>query len=159
VAGAGVVLACAPKSSPVYAVKAGGNGALKEADLAWVSQDREISSDVSTPLFYKEHFYILNSDKRNLSCVEPATGKVLWTGSLQSKAKVEASPTGADDKIYVMNHRGDVFVAQAGNEFKLLHTTSLGDEDDKDLRSSIAVSQGNLFIRTGKKLYCIGTTK
>jgi outer membrane protein assembly factor BamB len=156
VAGGGVVLACAPKGSPVYSVKAGGDGALTESDLAWVSPDREISSDVSTPLFYQGLFYILNSDKRTLSSVEPATGKVLWTGSLESKAKIEASPTGADNKIYMMNHRGDVFVVQAGDQFKVLHTTSMGEADDKDLRSSIAVSQGNLFIRTGKKLYCIG---
>jgi outer membrane protein assembly factor BamB len=155
VAGGGVVLACAPKGSPVYAVKAGGKGTLKDSDLAWISQDREVSSDVSTPLFYKGRFYILNSDKRNLSCVEPANGKVVWTGSLESKAKIEASPTGADDKVYVMNQRGDVFVVQIGDEFKMLHTASLGDEGDKDLRSSIAVSQGSLFVRTGGKLYCI----
>src|SRR2546422_2754770 len=94
-----------------------------------------------------------------LSCVDPATGKVIWTGILESKVKIEASPKGADDKIYAMNHRGDVFVVQAGNEFKLLHTISLGDEGDKDLRSGIAVSQGQLFIRTGGKLYCVGAKK
>lgn len=159
VAGDGVVLACAPKGSSVYAVKAGGTGTLKDSDLAWISEDREVSSDVSTPLFYKGRFYILNSDKRNLSCVEPASGKIVWTGSLESKAKIEASPTGADDKIYVMNQRGDVFVVQIGAEFKMLHTTALGDEGDKDLRSSVAVSQGGLFIRTGGKLYCIQATK
>jgi outer membrane protein assembly factor BamB len=159
VAGDGTVLACAPKGSPVYAVKAGGKGTLKDSDLAWISQDREVSSDVSTPLFYKGRFYILNSDKRSLSSVEPATGKVVWTGSLESKAKIEASPTGADGKIYVMNHRGDVFVVEIGDEFKLLHTTSLGDEGDKDLRSSIAVSQGSLFVRTGGKLYRIQNAK
>jgi hypothetical protein len=27
------------------------------------------------------------------------------------------------------------------------------------LRSTIAVSQGNLFIRTGGRLYCIGSEK
>jgi len=159
VAGDGVVLACAPKGSPVYAVKAGGKGMLKDSDLAWVSQDREVSSDVSTPLFYKGRFYILNSDKRSLSCVEPASGKVVWTGNLESKAKIEASPTGADDKIYVMNHRGDVFVVQIGDEFKMLHTTSFGDEGDRDLRSGIAVSQGALFIRTGGRLSCIRAAK
>jgi hypothetical protein len=32
----------------------------------------------------------------------------------------------------------------------------MGDDGDDKLRSGIAVSQGNLFIRTGSKLYCIG---
>jgi hypothetical protein len=35
----------------------------------------------------------------------------------------------------------------------------MGDEDDKDLRSTVAVAQGSLFIRTGSKLYCVGTAK
>ena len=156
VAGGDVVLACAPKGSPIYALKAGANGTLDDSALAWVSKEREISSDVSTPLYYKERFYVLNSDRRSLSCVEPATGRVLWTGSLESRAKFESSPTGADDKIYMINQRGEVFVAEAGNEFKVLYSTPMGDESDSVVRSSVAVADGSLFIRTGSKLYCIG---
>ena len=37
VAGGGAVLACAPKGAPIYAVKQGGQGVLKDADLAWIS--------------------------------------------------------------------------------------------------------------------------
>jgi outer membrane protein assembly factor BamB len=158
VAGGGVILACGPKSSPVYAVKAGLNGKQDDSALAWTSEDRAISADVSTPLFYKDRFYILNSDRRSLSCVEPASGKVLWTGETGSRAKFEASPTAADDKIYVMNFRGDVHVFQAGDEYKPLVVNAMGDDDDNDLRASIPISQGNLFVRTGSKLYCIGTS-
>ena len=156
VGGAGVALACAPKGSPVYAVKTTLNGTLGDAGLAWVSKEREVSSDVSTPLFYKNHFYVLNSDRKVLSCLEPATGKVVWSGSLGSRAKIEASPTGADGKIYVISHRGDVFVTGTGDQFEILHTVSMGDDQDADDRSTIAVSDGQLFIRTATKLYCIG---
>jgi outer membrane protein assembly factor BamB len=156
VAGDGVVLACGPKGAPVCAVKAGATGTLDDSALAWKSEGRDLTSDVSTPLFYKGRFYVLNSDRKSLSCVEPATGKVFWTDNPGSRAKIEASPTGADGKIYVMNFRGDVFVFAAGDEYKLLHTAAMGDEGDNNLRSGIAVSQGNLFIRTGSKLYCIG---
>jgi outer membrane protein assembly factor BamB len=156
VGGGGVALACGPKGSPVYAVKAGQKGTLDDSGSAWKSVDREVSSDVSTPLFYKGSFYVLNSDKRSLSRVEPATGKVLWTGQLDSRAKIESSPTAGDDKIYFMNHRGDAFVVADGDEFKVLHTVGMGDEEDTATRSSIAIAQGNLFIRTASKLYCIG---
>jgi len=156
VAGDGVVLACAPKGSPVFAVKTGGNGALDSSGLAWTSSEREISSDVSTPLFYEGRFYILNSDRRAIARVVPASGKVEWVGDTGSQAKIEASPTAADGKIYFLNHRGDVFVVEAGEQFKLLHTTALGDEGDNNLRSSISIAQGCLFIRTGSKLYCVG---
>src|SRR5258706_4744078 len=53
VAGGGMVLACAPKGSPVYAFKAGAQGTLDDSGVAWKSQEREVSSDVATPLFYK----------------------------------------------------------------------------------------------------------
>jgi outer membrane protein assembly factor BamB len=51
VAGDGMVLACAPKGSPVYAFKAGAKGTLDDSGVAWKSSAREDSSDVSTPLF------------------------------------------------------------------------------------------------------------
>ncbi|HXG47746.1 MAG TPA: PQQ-binding-like beta-propeller repeat protein [Methylomirabilota bacterium] len=158
VAGGNVALACGPKGAPVFAVKGGQNGAFtNDSALAWTTREhRDVSADVSTPLFYKGWFYVLNSDKRNLSRIDPATGRIHWTGAIDSRAKIEASPTAAGDKIYVMNHRGDVFVMAAGDEFKVLHTAAMGDEGDKDLRSSIAISQGQLFIRTGTRLYCIG---
>ena len=156
VSGGGVALACGPKGAPVFAVKEGLSGRLDDSALAWVSKDRDVSSDVSTPLFYKGRYFILNSDKRILACVEPSSGKVLWIGSLESRSKVEASPTGGDDKIYMINQRGDVIIADAGDEFKLLANVPLGDDSDSVVRSSIAIAEGNLFIRTATKLYCVG---
>jgi outer membrane protein assembly factor BamB len=157
VAAEGVVLACAPKGGPVVAVKLGRNGVLSDNDVAWQSSDRAVSTDVSTPLYYQGRFYVLNSDRRTLSCVEPLTGKVIWTGELKGRSKIEASPTGADGKIYVINHSGEVFVAAAGDTFNLLATIPMGGEpEDQNLRSSIVPAYGNLFIRTGAKLYCIG---
>jgi outer membrane protein assembly factor BamB len=157
VAGGGVVLACAPKAGPVYAFKAGLKGTQDDSALAWKSTQREISSDVATPLFYQGRFYVMKGEQRpTISRVEPATGKVEWSGELDSRIKIESSPTGADDKIYFQNFRGEVFVVAAGEQFKLLNTIPMGDEGDDELRSTIAVSQGELFIRTGHKVYCVG---
>lgn len=159
VAGAGVVLACAPKGSPVFACKAGAKGNQDDSVLAWKSSEREVSSDVCTPLFYKGRFYILNGDRKTISRVEPASGKVEWTGELGTRAKIEASPVGADDKIYFQNFKGEVFIVAAADQFKLLKTIPMGDDGDDQLRASISVSQGDLFIRTGHHVYCIGTTE
>ncbi|HEX5223482.1 MAG TPA: PQQ-binding-like beta-propeller repeat protein [Verrucomicrobiae bacterium] len=158
VAGGGAVLACAPKGAPIYAVKQGGKGVLKDSDLAWTSKEREVSSDVCTPLFYKGRFYVVNGERstKTISRVDPATGKADWIGELGPRAKIECSPMGVDDKIYFQNFKGEVFVVAAGPEFKVLHTTPMGDDGDDKLRAAIAVSQGNLFLRTGSKLYCIG---
>jgi outer membrane protein assembly factor BamB len=156
VVGAGVVIAPAPKGAPVYAFKLGGKGTLDDAALAWTSPEREVSSDVSTPAFYDGRFYVLNSDRKLLARVDPATGKADWLGDLGTRVKLEGSPTVADGKLYMQNFKGDVFVVAAGKEFKLLHVAAMGDEGDNDLRASIAIAHDNLFIRTGSKLYCVG---
>lgn len=163
VAGGGVVLACAPKKNPVYAiVPTREGGVLDDSNVAWVSEEAEISADVPTPLFYDGYFYILNgnSARSAISCVEPRTGKVIWSESLASyqdkKAKFEASPTGGDGKIYLMNHLGHVFVVKAGDRFKMLHHVEMGGKGERNARSSIALAGGNLFVRTDTKLFCIG---
>ena len=162
------VLACAPKGAPVYAVKGGLSGAHTSEDaLAWRSRlddedmpskaYKDVSSDVSTPLFYKGHYYILNGEKQRLACVKPETGEVLWHEDLGGRTKIEASPTGADDKIYVMDHRGEVYVVKADpKQFQLLHRVEMMENNTKDLRSTIAVAGSSLYIRTEDTLYCIG---
>jgi len=156
VSGAGVTLICGPKGEPVYAFKLGLRGTVDDSALAWKSTEREVSTDVSTPLFYNGRFFVLNTDRKTLARVDPSNGRVEWMGDLGSRAKIEASPTGADGKIYFQNHSGEAFVVSAGNEFKILHWTRMGQSDDRDTRSSIAVSGGNLFIRTDGTLYCVG---
>ena len=49
-----------------------------------------------------------------------------------------------------------MFVVQAGEQFKVLRVVPMGDDGDDRIRSKISVSQGNLFIRTNAKLYCVG---
>ncbi len=155
VAGAGIVLACAPKREPIYAFKLGQNGTLSDTGYAWKSGDRELTSDVSTPLFYRGRFFVLNSDRRLMLCVEPATGEVVWQGELPGRTKYEASPTAGDGKIYAMNMGGDVVVLGAGDKFEVLHSASMGDEGDRDDRASIAIAHGQLFIRTGSSLHSV----
>lgn len=167
VAAQDTVLVCAPKGAPVYAVKAGLEGSrTAESDLAWRSKFRDedmpsrawrdVSSDVATPLYYQGHYYILNGEKQTLACVKPETGEVLWHEPLGGRTKIEASPTGADGKIYVMDHRGDVYVVKADPaQFQVLHKTEMAEGKGKDLRSSIAIAERSLFIRTADTLWCI----
>jgi len=155
VAGAGVILGCAPKKSPVYAVQAGGNGSV---GWLWTSEQREVSSDVPTPLFFEGDFFVLSDVTSSISRVEPKTGKVKWTVTTPGRSKHETSPTGADGKIYIMNFLGDVTVLNAADG-KILNTIPMGEPGDNNTRSAIAVSQGQLFIRTNSKLYCVGAVK
>jgi outer membrane protein assembly factor BamB len=102
-----------------------------------------------------DSFFVLAEDKRILTRVEGATGKVQWSVDLPGRKKYEASPTGADGKIYTMNFGGDVVVIDA-KEGKILNTVAMGEAGDDRIRSTISVAYGQIFVRTNKKLFCIG---
>ena len=157
VTGGGVILACAPKGSPVYAFKAGGSGLLTDDALAWKSQERSpVTSDVSTPAFYDGDFFIMKEERvASLSRVEPATGRVKWTAELPGRRKYEASPSAADGKVYIMNFGGEVTVIDAARG-EVLGTVAMGEEGDDATRSTIPIAHGRLFIRTNGKLYAVG---
>ena len=162
VAGDGIAVVCSPKNRPTFGVKLGLSGKLDDSALAWTSDPKVVTSDVSTPAYYQGSFYVLDSNRKTLSRVEPKTGKVVWTGETGSKSKFESSPTVADGKVYAINFWGDVYVMKAGGDkFELLNTIEMGDGskpngDAKSCRSSITVADGCLFIRTQDKLYCVG---
>lgn len=157
VAGAGVVLACAPKREPVYAFKLGGNGMLGEKDIAWISGDdvnsKDVSSDVSTPLFHDGVFYVVNSDRKSIHAVEPS-GKQLWERRLEGGQKLECSPTAGAGRMHLIDHRGKVTLLNLADG-EIVHETDMGENNEKDIRSSIALADGRLFIRTNKTLFCI----
>jgi outer membrane protein assembly factor BamB len=156
VAGQEVILACAPKREPIYAIRAGGKGTLDDHAIAWVSRDvREVTSDVPTPAYYDHDFFVLSKTRRCVSRVEPRTGAVKWTTNLPSRVELEASPLAADGKVYVIDFAGLVTIldAQSGAVRKEI---PLAERSRAPIRSSIAAAGGNLYIRTNDRLYCIG---
>lgn len=150
--GAGdVAVGCAPKGGRLFAVRTADAGGGKAGSELWSS--RRHSPDVCTPLIYNGRLFVLNGLKKTLVSMDLRSGKVLWQGRLAERGVFQASPTGADGKIYCINLLGEAVVASAGESFKVLHRVQMGG---KGCRSSIAVADGQLFLRTDTKLYCIG---
>ncbi|QDV57338.1 outer membrane biogenesis protein BamB [Rosistilla oblonga] len=156
VVGDETILICAPKKDPIYAVAAGGKGLLDDSSIRWIStDDRNLTSDVPTPAFYDGDFFVLSDLRKMLMRVEPKTGKVKWEVKTPGLKKYEASPTVADGKIYVVNFAGDVVIFDAETG-EIINNVSMDDPSENNVRSSVVVSGGNLFIRVNHKLYCIG---
>lgn len=159
VVGDGMAIVCAPKNSPIFAIPLDAKG---ETQPVWQTAPKGVTSDVPTPAFYKGKFYVLDGGKKILSCLEPKTGKVLWTGELGGKTKFESSPTVADDKVYCINFWGEVYVAKANTDkFEMLGMNEMGNGSKPNgnaasVRASISVSASSLFIRTQDKLYRVG---
>jgi outer membrane protein assembly factor BamB len=126
--------------------------------VAWTSQDhvKRVSADVPTPAFYEGDFFVLNDLRRHLSRVDPKTGEPKWTVEVPGRAKYEASPLVADDKVYLINHAGHVVVLNADNGDVIFETTMDDPEAREVVRASIVASDGQLFIRTTRQLFCVG---
>jgi len=152
----GVVLGCAPKGDPIYAVKAGLKGTHHGEDdgVLWVSNPREATTDVPTPLFYDGDFFVVNDRHKRLARIEPKTGEVKWITDIETRPKLRSSPTGADGKIWYQNHGGEVFIHDAESG-ELINRIAMGEENADMIRSSITAVDDQLFIRTNARLYCI----
>lgn len=146
----GLVIACAPKRDPVLAIKDGGRGLVTESNIVWKLE--EYTADCVTPLVYQNRLFVLDGDHQMMTCLEPGTGRTKWRESLGVRDIFRASPTGADGKIYCVSESGTVVVLSAGEDFRILASFPMGESP---VRSSIAVAQGNLFIRTAENLYAV----
>jgi len=157
ITGDGVILVCAPKNYPVYAIRPTGTGVQDDGAIVWFSQEvREVSSDVPTPAYYDGDFFVLSDLRKYLSRVEPRTGKVKWTIRTPGRAKYEASPLAADGKIYIINHAGEVAVIDAANG-DVLNLIPMDKPSGREVvRASISAAYSHLFIRTTRRLYCVG---
>jgi outer membrane protein assembly factor BamB len=133
---------------PLQAFRAGGHGDITGTHLLWAFQN---GPDVPTPVTDGTYFYTVN-DRGIAWCLDAKTGKEIWGPQRIHKATYSASPVLADGKIYITDEDGVTSVFKAGPKFELVAENNL---DDYTL-SSIAISGGQLFIRTAQNLYCIG---
>jgi outer membrane protein assembly factor BamB len=70
------------------------------------------------------------------------------------RAQDYSSPVLVDGKIYFLSRTGEAFVYATGPQFKLLGQNRFA-ADGGDFSSTPAVSEGQLFIRSSKYLYCV----
>lgn len=149
VIGDGLVFSCSGFEAPtIRVVRTGGQGDVTKTHIAW-EQTRGVPS-MASPLYVKPYLYAV-TDAGIATCYEAATGKVVWQQRIGGK--YSSSPVYADGKIYFLDeNQGDTLVIAAGPEFQELARNTVGEK----CQASMAISQGNIFIRSEKHLFCIG---
>jgi outer membrane protein assembly factor BamB len=137
------------RERPMLALMAGGRGDVTTSHVLWSFGN---GPDVPTPVSDGTYLYVVN-DRGIMWCLDAKTGKEVYGRQRLRSGTYSGSPVLADGKIYVTNEDGVTVVVKAGPTFQVL---AENDVDDYSL-SSPAVSDGQIFIRTSKFLYCIGT--
>ena len=134
------------------ALKPGAKGEVTEGQRLWVA-DR-IKSQMGSGVIYEGHFYGV-AENGIAECFDLKTGKIVWEERLHGPGNRNSSWSSlllAGDKIYIPNQAGDVFVLRASPTFEVLATNSV----QEGTNASLAASQGQLFLRTEKSLWCFG---
>ena len=154
------------------AVRAGGKGDVTETHVLWTGRH---SSRIATPLLIDGRLY--NVSNKTITCINTEDGEQVYRKRLSSArgggapqqeqggrgfgrggggrgGQDYSSAVAADGKIYFVSRNGETFVIKAGDEFEQISANRLTN-DSEDFSSTPAISDGMLFIRSDKNLYCV----
>ena len=147
----GIVVAMGGFMGSSLAVKPGGSGDVTETRRLW--QIPKTRQRIGSGVISGGHVYILD-DPGVAECFELQTGKTVWEERLQGRGPKNdswSSMVRAGDRLYAMNQSGDSFVLKASPQFQVIATNSLAETT----MSSPVVSDGEIFIRTYKAIWCV----
>ena len=113
-----------------------------------VFQTDQDCSYVPSPIAAGPYFLVV-SDTGVATCFDGKTGRTYWRQRLDGRHS--ASLVSADGLVYFTSDKGETAVVKTGPEFNLIATNRLDENTD----ASPAISNGQIFIRTWKHLYCI----
>ncbi|HMJ88643.1 MAG TPA: PQQ-binding-like beta-propeller repeat protein [Candidatus Acidoferrum sp.] len=130
----------------MWAVKTDGHGDVTDTHVAWKLKQR--IGKYSSPILVDGLIYTA-SDESFISCLDAATGEVVWTERVGGK--FAASPIYADGRLYFFDQQGTALVLKPGRKLEVLATNTLAN----GFMASPAVSGKAMFLRTKTHLYRI----
>jgi outer membrane protein assembly factor BamB len=144
----GIIYAFTGRPGPMYAIRMDGAGDITKSHLLWnhLCGNRVVCS----PLLVGNELFEVD---RNgvITCYDTATGKPRWQHRLGEKCC--ASLVAVRGKVIALGDEGTAYVVEPGSQFKLLHTNKL--TDDAAFRASPAIADGQIFIRSDHRLFCV----
>ena len=141
-----VYIATGFQQPTLIAVRADGTGDVTSSHVAWTL--RRGAPLTPSPLLVGDELYIV-SDSGIASCLDAKSGTV--SGRSGSTGRFPLRPLLAAGRIYFLSEQGTATVIAPGRTFELLASNSI----DGITLASIAVSDGNMIIRSDRQLYCI----
>ncbi|MEO8496746.1 MAG: PQQ-binding-like beta-propeller repeat protein [Planctomycetota bacterium] len=145
----GIVYVIGGRTSKAIAVRAGGRGDVTDTHKLW---EAKAGSNVTSPIIHDGHMYWVSDRNSVAYCVRLSDGEVLYSERFRDQPY--ASATAGDGKIYVVTRNGGTYVLAATPKFTQLAHNKF--EDRSTFNASPAISNGQIFLRSDKYLYCVG---
>lgn len=143
---------------PLYAIRPGASGDISlkpdQTDNEFIAWCQPKAAPYNpTTLVYDGRLYVLY-DRSLFACFRAQTGEPVYERRrLPEGRHFTASPWAYNGKIFCLNEDGVTFVVRAGDEFELLHTNPLAEDDM--CMATPAIAGDRLLIRTSVRLYCV----
>jgi outer membrane protein assembly factor BamB len=131
----------------ILAIDPNHSGHLGDDVIRW--RTTKGCSYVPSPVLCGE-FFLVVSDNGIGSCYHAQSGKQLWMERLGRH--YSASLVTAGGLVYFLDDDGNMKVVRPGAKLEVVATNKLGEY----CYASPAISQGQIFIRSDKSLFCIG---
>lgn len=148
-AGDGIGVAMGGFMGPAIGWKLGGTGDITATNRLWLV-DKGNPQRIGSGVIVGDHVYIAN-ESGVVHCIELSTGKKAWEGRLGGE-KIWSSTIAADGRLYVSDQKGTTYVFVPNPEkLEILAKNELGDSTN----STLAISDGQVFLRTFGNLYCV----
>ncbi len=151
----GLVFVVNGKPGDVYAVRPGGRGDVTETHMVWHAP-RGGGRDLPSPAVVGNTLVVIGM-QGIATGYDALTGKPLWKARLGGN--YSASPVVIGDLVYATAEDGTVVVFRTDNGFQLVARNKLTTPVGEAFRSSPAVSDGQLLLRSDRRLYCIGNRR
>lgn len=117
------------------------------SEILWESD--EYLSDVPSPVATSELLFMATS-YGVVVCYNAKTGEIYWESEYDNG--FYSSPMMVDDKIYLIDMQGIMHIFKVDKEFVLVGESELGET----CMTSPAFTDGKIYIRGNKHLFCIG---
>jgi len=144
------------RNNPMVAIRPGGKGDVAATHVAWTFAQ---GPDVPTPVSDGTLLYIVR-DGGVAFALDAKTGATIYGPERLPNGTYSASPILADGKIYVTTEEaGITSVYRAGPKFELLASNTLAEDCSPYCLSTVAISEGQIFMRTASYLWAIGDRK
>jgi outer membrane protein assembly factor BamB len=131
----------------LIAIRPDGSGDVTASHISWTIQITTPS--ICSPISNSDYIFAVLGDL-SLGCFRALDGTKIWEKDM--KQYFQASLSLAGDKLYLLNEKGNMFILEAGAQYKELAKNELGE----DCFASPAFVYGRIYIRSNKHLFCIG---